>query len=214
MNLDNTLNLSDSLNTIVEQINLQALLAKKFDQSNNPDLRVMEIQRDLLALDLKRYKWQRLPTIASFYQAQGTAYQFDWDWLKDATWFDQHNVGLSVSMPIWSSGKQTTIIKQAKLELTKMENNLIHAQKAMSIQYTNALNNLSTKSINFDNAKRSLKIANKIYTRTQVKHKEGLASSFELSQMKNQVLQTQGKYIQSLFNLLNAKAELDKLKKQ
>jgi outer membrane protein TolC len=117
-------------------------------------------------------------------------------------------------MPIWSSGKQTTIIKQAKLELTKMENNLIHAQKAMSIQYTNALNNLSTKSINFDNAKRSLKIANKIYTRTQVKHKEGLASSFELSQMKNQVLQTQGKYIQSLFNLLNAKAELDKLKKQ
>jgi len=29
--------------------------------------------------------------------------------------------------------------------------------------------------------------------------------------MKNQVLQSQGKYIQALFDLLNAKAELDKL---
>lgn len=214
LELRDTIDLKDSLVNIVEQINLQTLLAQEFDQFGNPDLRLMEVQRDLLALDLKRYKWERLPTIASFYQAQGTAYQFEWDWLKDATWYDQQNIGLSVSMPIWSSGKQTSIIKQAQLELKKMENKLAYAIKAMSVKYKNALNNLSAKSVNLDNAKRSLSIAGKIYSRTQIKHKEGLSSSFELSQIKNQALQSQGKYIQALLNLLNAKSELDKLKRQ
>jgi outer membrane protein TolC len=214
LELEDTLYLMDSLVNIVEQINMEALLAKGFDQIGNPDLRLMEVQRDLLALDLKRYKWERLPTIASFYQAQGTAYQFEWDWLKDASWYDQQNIGLSIRMPIWSSGKQASVIKQAQFELTKMENNLEYAKKAMSVQYKNALNNLTSKSVNFNNAKRSLSIADKIYNRTQIKHKEGLSSSFELSQMKNQSLQSQGKYIQALLNLLNAKSDLDKLKRQ
>ena len=92
-----------------------------------------------------------------------------------------------------------------------MENTLQYAQRAMSVQFINALNNLNTKNTNYGNAKKSLQIAEKIFNRTQIKHKEGLSSSFELSQMKNQVLQSQGKYIQSLFDVLSAKAELDKL---
>ena len=95
-----------------------------------------------------------------------------------------------------------------------MENNLSYAQKAISIQYKNAQNNLNTKNENLQNTKRSLVLAQKIYDRTALKQKEGLASSFELSQMKSQVLQSQGKYIQALFDLLNAKADLDKLQKQ
>lgn len=212
--LASVVNLSDSLTGITEQINMDALLAKQFDQASNPDLKVLEVQRDLLKLDLKRYKAQRLPTVAGYYQAQTTAYQFDWDWLQDATWYDAQNIGLSVSVPLISSGKQGSIIKQARLELTKMENNLSYAQSAMSIQYSNAQNNLNTKNENLQNAKKSLELAQKIYDRTALKQKEGLASSFELSQMKNQVLQSQGKYIQALFDLLNAKAELDKLQKQ
>ena len=211
MSLSETINLSDSLKGIVEQINMDALLAKNFDVASNPDLKVMEVQRDLLKLDLKRYKAQRLPTIAGFYSYQNTAYQLDWDWYKDASWFDQQNLGLSISVPLISSGKQGSIIKQSKLELTKMENSLTFAQQAMTLQYQNAQNNLNTKNQNFQSAGKSLALANKIYDRIQKKHKEGLASSFELSQMKNQVLQSQGKYIQSLFDLLNTKAELDRL---
>ena len=92
-----------------------------------------------------------------------------------------------------------------------MENTLEYAQRAFNIQFTNAINDLNTKNTNYGNAKKSLKIAEKIFDRTTVKYKEGLSSSFELSQMKNQVLQSQGKYIQSLFDVLSAKAELDKL---
>jgi len=211
MDISGTVNLSDSLAGIMEQINIEALMGQTFNAGGNPDLKVLGVQKELLALDLKRYKAQRLPTVAAFYQYQNTAYQFEWDWLKDASWFDAQNLGLSVSVPILSSGQQGAVIKQARLELNKMENTYNYVQNAMSIQFTNALNDLNTKYGNLQNAQKSLAIAEKIYDRTQKKHKEGLASSFELSQMKNQVLQSQGKYIQALFDLLNAKAELDKL---
>ncbi len=211
MDISGTVNLSDSLAGIMEQINIEALMGQTFNAGGNPDLKVLGVQKELLALDLKRYKAQRLPTVAAFYQYQNTAYQFEWDWLKDASWFDAQNLGLSISVPILSSGQQGAVIKQARLELNKMENTYNYVQNAMSIQFTNALNDLNTKNGNLQNAQKSLAIAEKIYDRTQKKHKEGLASSFELTQMKNQVLQSQGKYIQALFDLLNAKAELDKL---
>ncbi len=214
IDFSSSVNLSDSLSGITEQIDLDVLLSKQFDQESNPDLKVLEIQRDLKKLDLKRYKAQRLPIIAGYYQAQTTAYQFDWDWLNNASWYDAQNIGLSISVPLVSSGKQGSIIKQARLELTKMENSLSYAQNAISIQFKNAQNNLNIKNGNLQNTKRSLALAQKIYDRTALKQKEGLASSFELSQMKNQVLQSQGKYIQALFDLLNAKADLDKLQKQ
>ena len=211
LEISSDVTLSDSLPGIMEEVNMDALLTQQFDAAGNPDLKVLEAQRDLLRLNVKRFKAQRLPTIAAFYAYQNTAYQFDWDWLKDATWYDAQNVGVSVSIPLISSGQQGAVIKQAKLELTKMENTLEYAQRAFNIQFTNAINDLNTKNTNYGNAKKSLKIAEKIFDRTTVKYKEGLSSSFELSQMKNQVLQSQGKYIQSLFDVLSAKAELDKL---
>lgn len=211
LELSANISLTDSLAGIMESVNMDVLLGQQFDVERNTDLKVLGVQRDLRQLELKRFKAQRLPTISAFYAYQNTAYQFDWDWLKDATWYDAQNMGVSVSVPLVSFGQQGAVIKQAKLELTKMDNSLQFAQKSMGVKFTNAINNLTIKNSICQNAGESLKIANKIFFRTQKKHKEGLSSSFELSQIENQVLQSQGRYVQSIFDVLNAKVELDRL---
>ena len=61
-----------------------------------------------------------------------------------------------------------------------------------------------------DLEKENLKLAQRIKNNTEVKFKEGLASSLELTQAQNQELSTQGSSISSMFELINAKAELDK----
>jgi outer membrane protein TolC len=211
LELSDSLFLEDNLIGIIEEINMDILLREKFNHENNSDLKVLEAQRDLLQLDLKKYKAKRLPTVSAFYAYQNTAYQFDWDWLKDATWYDAQNMGVSVSVPLVSFGQQGSVIKQAKLDLVKMNNTLAFTHKSMGVKFTNSLNNLITKSSIYQNSGKSLQLAGKIFARTQKKYKEGLVSSFELSQMKNQVLQSQGKYIKAVFDVLNAKANLDKL---
>jgi outer membrane protein TolC len=49
-----------------------------------------------------------------------------------------------------------------------------------------------------------------IYDRTLIKYKEGMVSSFELNQSKQQQLQAEGQRIQSIINVLNKKIALDK----
>jgi outer membrane protein TolC len=102
-------------------------------------------------------------------------------------------------------------IDQAKLELEKVQNSKGFFEEQLKLQHQNAVSTLQAKLNAYQNAEKSLEIAEKIQKRTEIKHKEGLASSFDLLQAKNQVLESQGQYINSLFELLSAKANLDQL---
>ena len=211
MDLKSDIKLSDNLQGVISQINLESLLTEDFNLNGNPDFVLLNSQAKLLQLDLKRYKMQRLPTIAAFYQGQATAYQVDFDFYKDAKWLNGHVAGLSIKIPIWSSGMQAAKIGQAKIEIEKIKNTTNSVNQGLQVQFTNSKNNLSVKMSGYKNAKKGLELAEKIQNNTRIKQKEGLASSFEASQIDNQLLSAQGNYIQSLFDLLNAKSELDKL---
>ena len=56
----------------------------------------------------------------------------------------------------------------------------------------------------------NIKLAESIRNKTVTKFNEGLSNSTELMQTETQLTQTQGAYIGSLFQLMKAKAELNK----
>lgn len=211
LSASDTIVLSDSLEGIIDQINTEQLLSHSFTTTENPDFQVLEVQEELQLLDIRRYQAQRLPSIAGFYQASAQSFQTEFDFYKEADWLDAQTAGLSINVPILSFGMQKMKIDQAKLELEKVQNSKVFFEEQLKVQYQNALNAVQAKLKAYENAKRSLEIAEKIQGRTEIKHKEGLASSFDLLQSKNQVLESQGQYINSLFQLLQAKANLDQL---
>ena len=203
--------LTDSLEGIIDQISLDQLTAGNFSATNNADFQVLEVQEQLQALDIRRYQMQRLPSVVAFYQASWQSFQTEFDFYKEADWFDAQAAGVSINVPIFSAGMQKMKIDQAKLELEKVQNSKSFFEEQLKLQYKNALSTLQAKLNAYQNAQKSLEIAEKIQNRTEIKHKEGLASSFDLLQAKNQVLESQGQYINSLFELLSAKANLDQL---
>ena len=69
--------------------------------------------------------------------------------------------------------------------------------------YTDALEQYSVEQKNLATSK-------KIFDMTATKQKNGLASSSDVTIMNNQYLEIQGKYISSLYHILEAKANLDK----
>ena len=209
--LDKELKLSDKLESMISSTGLAALSEESFNSTGNTDLQILNTRRELLYLDVRRYKMQRLPTIAAYYQYQSTAYQLEFDFYKDATWLDAQNAGVVLNLPIWSSGQQGAKIKQAKLELEKMDNTLSYMEAALQVQFDNVKSNLSTQISNYQDAKQSLTVAEKIFERAILKQKEGMISSFEVTQLQNQLLEAQGTYINSVFQLLGARIDLDAL---
>ena len=56
-----------------------------------------------------------------------------------------------------------------------------------------------------------MELSRKIYNTTVIKYRAGVASSLDLTQNQNQLLTTESNYYNSVLNLLNAKAKLDRI---
>lgn len=211
LDANQTISLLDDLNSVLNLINLAQLEQSSFNALNNPDYKVLQVQEELLKLDVRRYKMERLPSLGAFYQMSAQAYQIKYDFYRNADWLSSQTAGIQLKLPVFSSGMQGAKIAQAQIQLDKLRNSKSYFEKSLEIQYNNTINTLQTKQQIFSNAQKNMVLAEKINDKTILKNKEGIASSFDILQAKNQLIEAQGKYIQTLFELLNTKAELDQL---
>ena len=114
-------------------------------------------------------------------------------------------------MSLFDGFGRTARIGQAKLELEKVRNKKMQLSQNLKLIAASSKSEYNSAYERFKTEKENLKLAEKIKNKSVIKYKEGLASSLDLIQTENQYLTTQGNYIQSIVQLLNAKAELDKM---
>jgi outer membrane protein TolC len=82
-------------------------------------------------------------------------------------------------------------------------------EQSLQLEAANKRNNYLSSVNKLSNAKENLSLNEKVKTRTQKKFKEGMAASFELTQIENQYLSSQSAYIGALLDAITAKADLD-----
>jgi outer membrane protein TolC len=81
---------------------------------------------------------------------------------------------------------------------------------AANLQYQSALSNFNAAVGDEVSAQKTLDLSKKIFTTNEAKFKQGAGSSFELQQSEQEYATNELKQIQTIINLLNAKADLDK----
>jgi len=203
--LSDKIELSESLDQILNTSEIEALINKALNIYSNPDFLLVETQEALMQLDYKRTLSKNLPTLAAFYQYTHKTNKPEFDFMPTSV------VGVSLSLPIFASGQRFVQAQQAKIEVEKAGNMKFIAEQGLILQTTEARNNLSSSLDTYNNLKQSMQLSKRIYDRTEIKYKEGISSSLDLTQVNNQYLEIQGKYFQSIMNLMNAKNKLIKL---
>jgi len=103
------------------------------------------------------------------------------------------------------SQMQTTQLNLQKLEIAREL-----TKQGFDIEIKSALTNYQTALEEKLNQDQNLKLAEKIYNTALIKYREGLGSSLEVNSSESTFLQTQASYINSLYSLVLAKAELNK----
>ena len=126
------------------------------------------------------------------------------------TWFPSTVWGVNLSVPIFASGHRMYKAQIAQIDYEKVGVQLTQVEQALQMQSSIAKLELQTAFDTYQTQKKNLALTEKIQQNTVIRYKEGIASSIELTQVQNQYLQTQGNYISSIFQLLNAKTKLDK----
>ncbi len=205
---DTEITLTETLESLIEEINIESVLSQDFDLHAHVDYQLIEGQEQVSELALKSQKASALPTLAGFYN-YGTNGMGDK--VGDQRWFQNSMVGLQLSIPVFASGQRYAKIKKARIELEKARTTKELVSDQLLMQEKQLRFDLVNANLQFINQRENIEVSKRVFESMENKYKQGMASSLELTQSNNQYLQAENNYISSLMSLLQTKVALDKL---
>jgi outer membrane protein TolC len=158
----------------------------------------------LTDLSFKRQKSTFLPSVNAFYQYSDKTEKADFDISI------KHVMGVSVSVPIFSSGMRMAQVSQAKMELDKMKNMKEQQSEFLNYAAQQALFDYNSAKEQYNNEKENFELSERVFKKTTIRFKEGVVSALDLSTINNQFLQAQMTYSAAIQELLSKKIALDK----
>lgn len=211
MELDTAMELTDNLEELFESLSAEAMQFGNFDPESHIDYRLMKSQQEMNLMGLRLEQSRFLPSLNATFVMQESAQRNKFNFLSgDESWFPTTLVAVNLNIPIFSSGMRSARVSQRKLELQKSELATWQVRQSLELQMQRALADWKTAFDQNQNQKGNLDLAKRILDRTAIMHREGLATSLELTQANDQFLKAQGDYLNTLFDLLNAKNKIEK----
>lgn len=203
--IDNAIIMKDSLQNLLPSITDESVLLRNFNFENQVDFQLLESQKKLMKLNHMLNKSAFLPEIAGFYQHDKN---FN---TKAITFTPPDLIGISINIPIFSSGMRIARVSQARLGYEKAVINQQQLRENLLISYEDTKSRFIYALQNYRTSYANYKLSEKIYQRSVVKYKEGIISSFELTQIQNQYIQAQAKYYDSIMELNKIKVNFEKI---
>ncbi|NBC83241.1 MAG: TolC family protein [Bacteroidetes bacterium] len=205
LDVSQAIELTQPLNELMEVHDIDKIAQVDFNIENNVNYKSMVTQSEIAELNLKRERSKYLPNVSAFYSYTDRTNAPPIDFTIN------HVVGVNVSIPIFSSGQRMARVSQAKIELEKTRNQLEQTGQNIQMQVEQAKFEVNNALDQYYTAKYSLELSQRILNNTLKKHKEGMASSMDLSQANNQYLEAYTAYNRAVMELLTAKVKLNKL---
>ncbi|RIA10898.1 outer membrane protein TolC [Flavobacteriaceae bacterium MAR_2010_72] len=208
VNHDTTL--TDNLETLtLQNLNLE-LLQSETDIENTIDYQIAENDKTAKELLLKLERSKALPTLDAFLNGGYSGFSDTFTFTKsEQQWFGSSLFGVSLKIPILSSGMRSAATQRAKINLEKAEDDLIETEQILQFEIASAKSNYQFAIEDFENKKENLLLAERIEKKNETKFFEGISSSFDLRQAQLQLYTAQQDYLQAMLDVITTKAALE-----
>jgi outer membrane protein len=181
------------------------------DPGKRIEYSLLQSQRQLHELDLKRNRYGYLPSLAAYGSLGSSAQRNEFDIFNaDGRWFKTTLIGAKLSVPIFDGLQKNARIQTAKLNIQKTENDLANLRNGISlgvnsasVQYENAYRTLELQRNNLDLAREVVRV-------TQIKYNEGVGSNIEVINAETSLREAQTNYFQALYTLMVTQIDLRK----
>lgn len=197
--------LTDSISQFVNDSRIYPLLLQPFSVKANPSFLLSEKQMEIAKQQVKQTKVSWLPTISAFYS-------YTYKYIKPQ--FDlspKSYVGVQASWPLFNSGRTMSQIRQAKIQVEMSANNLAALSDQLHVQDQQARFNLKNAIDNLKTQSRSLEVAHRVFVDVMRKHDHGMASSLDITNASNNMIQVETNYVNAIYSLLTAQTEVELL---
>ena len=208
--LSDILILNDNIETIaIKNIN-PSLVNQEFEISENIDYKIALNASEGNKKRLQLEKFKSLPTISAYISGSYNGYNESFRITNPKqNWYGSSQLGINMSLPIFSSLKRTASTQKAKIELDKALLNLKETENTLNLEVEKAKSDYTYSINNYETALKNLTLAESIEKKNQIKFYEGLASSFDLRQAQNQLYSIQNEYLEATLKIIENKINLE-----
>jgi outer membrane protein TolC len=207
MNIQFKLVLKDSIGSL--QVEESLAVKDTSAYQNRIEYSLLETQKKLNELDLKRYKSLFLPSLSAFGNTSRSLQSNDFLNLLDRS-FPATIIGFRLSVPLISGGVKTYQVRNAKLEVLKTENNLVNLRNGINLEVEQAQTVYRNGLKSLENQKRNMELAKEVLRVTKIKYEQGVGSSIEVTTAETSLKESQNNYINALYDLLINKVNVDR----
>jgi len=208
--IDKEIILEDNLMGLILKNTDLTMPIEDFDIEKNIDYQLAfnnkESQKTLFNLE----KSKALPTLSAFikggYDGNNDSFEF---FKSSQKWYGYSFAGVTMSVPVFSSLRRSAKTQQAKLEYEKSKVDLLESKKTILIELDNANSEYQFALNSYNNSVESLKLAEKIEKKNQIKFLEGLISGLDLRQAQLQLYSIQNQLLQSMVEVITKKINLE-----
>lgn len=207
--LDKAIQLTDSLQALMSEPNAEDL-SGAVSLENRWELKVLQQSEHLNELNVQRYKMGYAPSLSAFFTHQ---YQLQRNNLfdNDESKFTPITiVGASLNVPIFDGFSKDAKVQIAKIDKAKISLQIKQFQMATELEVTNSRAIYTNAKQRLDNQTKNLALAERILNTTKIKYREGIGSSMEITTAEQELYRTQANYLNALYDVVVAIADLEK----
>lgn len=212
IDLEEQLILTDNLNSLTQNNFDLALLKEDFNVTNNIDYQIGQNMQESKRLLMLYEKSKALPSLGAAFNFGYNSFANEFAFSNgDQKWNNFSNLGVSLSVPIFSSFGRSAKTQQAKIALEQSKTQLKETEQKLKLQFESAKSDYEYSLDQYATAKDNLSLAERIENKQQIKFREGLSSSFDFTEAQQQLYSKQQDYLKSMVEVINKKATLEKL---
>ena len=183
------------------------LLGQEFVLENNLNYQTLAKNVELAKTNVHMAGWAYGPTVAVGYQYSEKSYFGKSEGLNMTP---PNAVSVSISMPLWSSGKRAAGVVEKKIALEEARNTFAETADNLGIQNEQLRYNLQNGYETYLTERDNMDVTQRIFESTTKKFNQGVASNLELVNASNDLITAQSTYVQAVLSLVNAQVELEK----
>jgi outer membrane protein TolC len=199
------INLTESIEDILNVENANKLLNENFSLANNLDYQLTEQNVALSKRQVRVNEWSYGPTLSAYYQYKEKIKTADLDMNPPQV------IGISLSVPIFSSGNKLAKVNEAKCVYKSAVNNMEMLSEQLKVQDRQLRYNLRSHFENYETQRKNIEVSQRVFNNITNKYEQGYASSLDVTNSSNNLITAQSNYIQAMLELVNAQVELEKL---
>ena len=210
LTLDETtdIQLTQSIDDLLDFTSIEALMSELFDIEKNYDYQLLKQSTDLARKQVALAGWANSPTLSVFHQYSSKHYFSD-EMTMNMT--PPNMMGVSLSIPIFTSLANTSARKDAKLAYQKQLNTLMDTELALNVQHSQLVFNLKSAIEKYNTQKQGFEVAQRVFDNMALKYEHGIASSLDVTNAGTSLINAQSSFVQSVLEIVDDAISLSEL---